>query len=465
MNWWLVFILLTLLVALLLAAPLFITSLRTWLANQSGKNNQSIDSATQQSSVNLAVHRRRLEELDDDLRSGVISSAAYQEAKQELATATSQDVAVPAEDEDKKPATEHVNAPLITSDSQPLWFGISVFTFLLFLTAALGIYFWQGAWFIEQQREQAQQQNNPVILLNAIEQSNQEYSFGDYVRLARAYIQAGTAESFAGAERAFAKAVPLMPDTMLTNEQSNFYFEYGYVVKELDQGQFGGRAKPLFYKAVALDPSNEMARLHAGIAADQNQDHQAVVNHFGWLIPRTPDEDIRARLLERVSVSRAALGLAKQSLPESSSAAGSRSPESGPSDSQQAELTPPAEPQLALIVNIDVAADLAAEVPEGAILFVFAKAANSNSRMPLAVQRFERYSFPLQVRLTDQDALMPAGKLSDFSEWLVTARLSASGIANPSPGDLFGDITVDIQQVETTDGALSLLINQTTPNN
>ncbi len=58
--------------------------------------------------------------------------------------------------------------------------------------------------------------------------------------------------------------------------------------------------------------------------------------------------------------------------------------------------------------------------------------------MPLAVQRVTLADLPVQVRLDDSMAMMPAMRLSGFPQVIVGARVSPSAQAMPRPGDLEG---------------------------
>jgi cytochrome c-type biogenesis protein CcmH len=71
-------------------------------------------------------------------------------------------------------------------------------------------------------------------------------------------------------------------------------------------------------------------------------------------------------------------------------------------------------------------------------LFIFARAANG-PRMPLAVLRTTAGELPRNFTLDDSMAMAPAARLSGASEVVVEARISKTGSATPSPGDLQGD--------------------------
>jgi cytochrome c-type biogenesis protein CcmH len=70
-------------------------------------------------------------------------------------------------------------------------------------------------------------------------------------------------------------------------------------------------------------------------------------------------------------------------------------------------------------------------------LFVFARAVNG-PRIPLAVERTKAGAFPHAFRLDDSMAMAPGSTLSKASDVIVEARISKSGNATPSPGDLEG---------------------------
>ena len=70
-------------------------------------------------------------------------------------------------------------------------------------------------------------------------------------------------------------------------------------------------------------------------------------------------------------------------------------------------------------------------------LFIYARAVQG-PRMPLAIVRTTAGEWPRAFRLDDSMAMTPATKLSGASEVVVEARISKTGNATPSPGDLQG---------------------------
>lgn len=72
--------------------------------------------------------------------------------------------------------------------------------------------------------------------------------------------------------------------------------------------------------------------------------------------------------------------------------------------------------------------------PPGAVLFIVARIPGQ-AGPPLAAKRVDGARFPLEVRLSDADAMLPGATISDQSELAITARLSASGQTTRGAGD------------------------------
>lgn len=89
-------------------------------------------------------------------------------------------------------------------------------------------------------------------------------------------------------------------------------------------------------------------------------------------------------------------------------------------------------PRLRVRIEIDPA--LQARLQPNDVLFVSARA-SEGPRIPLAARRISPIELPLELELSDADAMAPQFRLSTASEVIVSARVSHSGVADPAPGD------------------------------
>lgn len=100
--------------------------------------------------------------------------------------------------------------------------------------------------------------------------------------------------------------------------------------------------------------------------------------------------------------------------------------------SQQLGLTmEPSTPGLSIEVQVTDA--VRANLKQFKYLFVFAK--TGQMPMPIAVKKLPVSEFPVTLRLTDSDIMLPEQKLSDFASVNLTARLSMDEQANLEAGD------------------------------
>ena len=84
-----------------------------------------------------------------------------------------------------------------------------------------------------------------------------------------------------------------------------------------------------------------------------------------------------------------------------------------------------------IVVDVSIGPRVGADVP----VFVIARRP-STPGPPVAVRRLSAGALPMRVILTDADAMMPAGKLSDLEEVEVLARASLDGTPMASSGDV-----------------------------
>jgi cytochrome c-type biogenesis protein CcmH len=92
--------------------------------------------------------------------------------------------------------------------------------------------------------------------------------------------------------------------------------------------------------------------------------------------------------------------------------------------------------------TIEMAPELQNNLQKSAVLFVFARETGQPGP-PAAVKRIPAPSFPLTVTLTDADSMMGDKTLSRVKNLTLVARLSNSGNATATSGDLYGETQPD----------------------
>lgn len=242
--------------------------------------------------------------------------------------------------------------------------------------------------------------------------------------------------AYAGLQRwqpsreAFAEAVRRSPP------DPQLLADYADVLAMTQDQKMTGEPERLALQALALDPDHLKALALAGTAAFERGDAVGALKHWERARAVAPSDSPFAQGLDG-------------SIAEARAAAGASAP----------PVPPPPPPAAAasaapLRVTVRLAPALAARVPPGATLFVFARAAEG-PRMPLAIVRQPAGSAPVQVVLDDRSAMSPQLRLSGFPRVVVGARISASGNATPQPGDLEGQ-----SDPMTSSGTAEVLIDR-----
>lgn len=109
-------------------------------------------------------------------------------------------------------------------------------------------------------------------------------------------------------------------------------------------------------------------------------------------------------------------------------------------------------------LNINLSPELQDKLPQTGFLFVFAQDANGESRMPAAVVKTALVNLPVTVELSDANAMMANYTLSQLSRTRLVARISSDGNVAQSPGELQGEIVVEL--VNGSNGVQQILINK-----
>jgi len=183
----------------------------------------------------------------------------------------------------------------------------------------------------------------------------------------------------------------------------------------IDERAIDGEAAELFERALALEPGNPRALWYGGVAAYRRGAMKLAQQRWVALQEYQLPEALRQEVAEHL----AALELTE----------GKPAPVGSVSAANGVDIA------------ITVAPGLAARIPVNATLFVIARRGSGGP--PLAVQRHEVGSWPLQVRISDADAMLPGIRLASGGPITLIARISSSGQPIAASGDLFGEVGYD----------------------
>jgi cytochrome c-type biogenesis protein CcmI len=107
-------------------------------------------------------------------------------------------------------------------------------------------------------------------------------------------------------------------------------------------------------------------------------------------------------------------------------------------------------------ITVDISQDLKAKLPAQGFLFVFAQEPTGKVRMPAAVVKMPLSTFPLVVELSNSNAMMPNYTLSQLQQAKLVARISLDEDVSQAPGELQGEILVDLQTDATSEETITI---------
>lgn len=353
--------------------------------------------AADRTQSNLAILRGQLAELDADLARGAIRADEYAESKAELERRVLEEESAAAAATDAPPR----GAPALAAA-----LGVAI------PLAAAGLYVALGeprALDPQARRGAAAHSGQPsrqeieamVARLDQRLQSEPDNVEG-WAMLARSYF---LLQRYADSVRAYERLAQLLP-----NEPA-VLADYADALAMRDGRRLSGRPLELVQRALALDPNHPKALAMAGSEAFDRKDYAAAVAYWERLRALLPaDSEFAANVAASIAEARAAGGLAPAAPPK---------------------------PAASVQGTVQLAAALAGKVSPDDAVFVFARA-EDGPRAPLAVLKLRVKDLPARFSLDDSLAMAPQFALSKFETVTIGARVSKSGRAEPSAGDLEG---------------------------
>jgi cytochrome c-type biogenesis protein CcmH len=229
---------------------------------------------------------------------------------------------------------------------------------------------------------------------------------------------------------------------------------YAEALVMADENAMGGEAGKLFEAALQLEPQNPKALWYGGLHAIRNEDAATARDRWAALSALNPPADVKAVLDERVAELDRQLGRPAQSAAMTPAASAAQAGGASTAAPQAASKVAPG----TVPVRVTIAPALAGQVAPGTPLFVLARDP-TNPGPPLAAKRLADAKFPLEVVLTDADAMAEGRTVSGAKQLTIVARFSKSGMPMASSGDLYGEVRYD----PATGKPVELTIDKTVP--
>lgn len=335
--------------------------------------------------LNVALYQERVAELQTQGEAGVLTAEQLERGRDEAARELLADT---DNVEPDRSARLGKTLPLLAAVLVPVM--------------GLGLYLHFGASDkVELTREFAQAPQSVQEMTTRLEravEAQPDSAEGLYL-LGRAYM---AQERAADAAKAFerAAAVAGRQPELLGQWAQALYFSNGK--------QWTPQLQALTDEALKADPKEVTSLGLLGIAAFEDARYQQAIDYWNRLLAQLPEGD----------ASRAALQGGIERASERLKAAG---------------VTPAVSARLT--VRVELAPALKDKVRPDDSVFIFARA-SSGPPMPLAAKRVTVADLPIEVQLSDSDAMMPNMKLSSFPEVQLVARVSRAGL--PTKGEWIG---------------------------
>lgn len=238
-------------------------------------------------------------------------------------------------------------------------------------------------------------------------------------------------------------------------------------------------SRDLLDEVLRTDRNNQKALWLAGLGAFHDGDQQRALELWSRLRDLLPPGNVRDQVEDQLARVSGSAGTATASasdrtarpnphagiLPDGTTQGSGNSTSDAPSaGNDSAEARPPSTEAPApadtdgssIAVDVVLAPELAERVSGSEAVFVFARAVNGPPA-PLAVKRLSAADLPTRVVLSDSDTMAEGLSLSTFPSVSISARISRTGNAIASTGDLEG--ATDALSVSETD-QVEILIDQ-----
>lgn len=364
---------------------------------------------------NIDILRQEFVDLKAQLVAGELTEAQYQQAYDELVIALGNDL--------KKEESDSV--PRLNLGQGKTLAGLFVFLGVL----TFGLYFKLGSpqalnpakqdLTMEQAHNQADMNGMPSIaaMVEKLRQKLEKNpnNVDGWMMLGRSYM---VLKHYDLAVDAIAHAYAQK------SEDPGVLLFYADAITMQNGGTVNDKAFKLIQRAIAKTPDDPTAMWMAAMAYESQGDYKKAVGYWQNLLPK-----VQANASDYQEVQ---MHLAHAQSRLTGKPMAIPNPGAAP---QQASSNTSASASVTAVIKLDDKYKL--RVKPSDTVFVFARAVNG-PRQPLAAKRLQVKDLPATITLDDSMAMSPMNKISDYAQVYIGARISRSGNAMPSSGDLEG---------------------------
>ena len=235
---------------------------------------------------------------------------------------------------------------------------------------------------------------------------------------------------------AIEKAVALKPDN--TSHQITF----AQALMTTGDVNNLNRAQGVLTGLLQRTPENDNLALMMAVVSAQLGDLENLTRYYGQVKDKLPaGNDIGQRLAMREQELQALEG---QVVVQESSSISDLSGEQSSAKAPKSAPNNAASAKTGFNITVDVSDQARSALPQSGFLIVFAQDANSENRMPAAVVKIPLQDFPVTIALNTDNAMMPQYTLDSLSKVRLTARVSADGDVSVSPGEWEGSQVIEV---------------------
>ena len=340
---------------------------------------------TAATTANREIHAARLKELQDDLDGGRLSledhASAIRDLEKDLAAAPGQDM----------------EARTSTAPRRI----VAIVMLALMLATGTALYGYYGNWRVGAQGVETASAQAVMDMVAALDKRLHTPAGQDdlqgWTMLGHSYMIMGR---YSDAFEAFGHARDLSRDA-----DSQILASYAEALTLSDPRSFMDKALPVFEQVLKTDPHNVQALWYGGLGAMQRGDKALAISRWNAILAQDPPPDYR-RYIEKAIA--------------------------------DAGGSPAVVAAQFVSLHVSLKASLVKDTSPDTVVFVYAQPKDGPGGPPLAVRRLQVKDLPMDLKLSDQDAVVPGRVISGYDDLQLIARISRSGNATPQAGDLVG---------------------------